>query len=252
MSYLIQPMELDDIPEVSEIERACFSTSWSTQSYRREISENKLARYLVAKWNGTLPLIRDPSVADVAPSSDALLSARRSLFHAFSNRLISTVSHVLGLEASRGKTPVRRWLGGYAGIWLMFDEAHITTIGVRPSLRRGGLGTMLLIALADLSLAMGAERMTLEVRASNADAQQLYEKFGFSRQGLRPKYYSDNQEDAVVMTSEDLSTQTFMSRLEQLREALEQRIEDNPLSPPSEAWTAGRRPSGIPDHKTPD
>jgi [ribosomal protein S18]-alanine N-acetyltransferase len=93
---------------------------------------------------------------------------------------------------------------GFAGIWLMVDEAHVTTFGVHPDWRRQGIGRQLLLNLAELSAAIGARRMTLEVRATNHAAQALYRAFGFEIAGRRHRYYSDDGEDALVMTTPDL------------------------------------------------
>ena len=84
----------------------------------------------------------------------------------------------------------------------MVDEAHITTFAVDPRWRRRGVGERLLLALLDLSLARGAREATLEVRLSNMPARQLYEKYGFRPVGIRPRYYSDNGEDALIMTTD--------------------------------------------------
>jgi ribosomal-protein-alanine N-acetyltransferase len=94
---------------------------------------------------------------------------------------------------------------GFAGIWLMVDEAHVTTFSVHPDWRRQGIGRQLLLNLVELSLAIGARRMTLEVRPSNEAAQGLYRSFGFEIVGRRPRYYSDDGEDALIMTTPDLS-----------------------------------------------
>ena len=90
---------------------------------------------------------------------------------------------------------------GFAGVWLMVDEAHITTFGVHPDWRRQGVGRQLLLNLAELSIAIGARRMTLEVRASNEGAKALYQSFGFEVAGRRPAYYTDDGEDALIMTT---------------------------------------------------
>lgn len=90
---------------------------------------------------------------------------------------------------------------GFAGIWLMVDEAHITTFGVHPQERRRGVGRRLLLSLLELSHEIGASRMTLEVRASNVAAQGLYRAFGFGVVGRRPRYYTDDGEDALVMST---------------------------------------------------
>ena len=91
----------------------------------------------------------------------------------------------------------------FGGIWLMVDEAHITTFGVHPDHRRRGIGRRLMLRLAELAIELGALRMTLEVRVSNLPAQALYRSFGFGVAGRRIAYYSDDGEDALVMTTPD-------------------------------------------------
>jgi ribosomal-protein-alanine N-acetyltransferase len=86
----------------------------------------------------------------------------------------------------------------------MVDDSHITTFGIHPDWRRQGIGRQLLLSLADLSMAIGARRMTLEVRVSNEAAQALYRSFGFEVVGRRPRYYTDDGEDALVMTTPEL------------------------------------------------
>ncbi|MBW3612267.1 MAG: ribosomal protein S18-alanine N-acetyltransferase [Chloroflexi bacterium] len=94
---------------------------------------------------------------------------------------------------------------GFAGVWLMVDEAHVTTFGVHPDWRRQGIGRQLLLKLAELSVTIGARRMTLEVRVSNQAAQALYRQFGFEIAGRRHRYYTDDGEDALIMTTPDLA-----------------------------------------------
>ena len=109
----------------------------------------------------------------------------------------------------------------YAGMWLMVDEAHITTFAVHPAWRRRRIGERLLIALLDIAIARRAREATLEVRLSNLPARRLYEKYGFRPVGLRPRYYSDDAEDALIMTTESLDEPRFADRLARLRAALE-------------------------------
>ncbi len=110
---------------------------------------------------------------------------------------------------------------GFAGLWLMVDEAHVTTFAVDPAWRRRGIGEHLLVALLDVSIARGAREATLEVRLSNVAARRLYEKYGFRPVGLRPRYYTDNGEDALIMTTEPLASPEMRARLERLRATLE-------------------------------
>ncbi|MCP3742496.1 ribosomal protein S18-alanine N-acetyltransferase [Rossellomorea sp. BNER] len=88
---------------------------------------------------------------------------------------------------------------GYCGVWIIVDQAHITNVAVLPELRGNGLGHLLMKSMVTLAIEMGAATMTLEVRVSNEPAQHLYRKLGFQNGGIRKNYYSDNQEDALVM-----------------------------------------------------
>ena len=99
-----------------------------------------------------------------------------------------------------------QYITGFAGLWMLVDEAHITNIAVREKHRRQGIGEALLIAVIELAIELGAHLITLEVRASNAEAQKLYAKYGFVRVGLRRGYYTDNREDAVLMSIEDVKS----------------------------------------------
>ncbi len=117
----------------------------------------------------------------------------------------------------------------YGGLWMMVDEAHVTTFAVLPEWRRQGIGARLLLALLDLANDLGATVATLEVRISNMDARRLYERFGFRPVGVRPRYYSDNSEDALIMTTEELGSRAMRQRVALLRETLETAL---PLRPP--------------------
>lgn len=158
----ITPMTLDDIPQVMEIDQLSFPQPWSEQSYRFELQENHTAYFIVAVAAGEEP----------APSWWA--------------RLV-------------GPPPAPRRVVGYAGLWLVVDEAHINTLAVRPERRGNGLGERLLLALLEYSRSRRALTATLEVRVGNLVAQQLYRKHGFIEVGRRPRYYRDG-EDALLMT----------------------------------------------------
>ncbi|MDI3257733.1 MAG: ribosomal protein S18-alanine N-acetyltransferase [Kyrpidia sp.] len=101
------------------------------------------------------------------------------------------------IVAQRGDVVV-----GYAGMWLILDEAHITNIAVDPDLRRQHIGETLLRYVMAYARSQGATRMTLEVRVSNTPAQNLYRKLGFVPKGVRRGYYTDNHEDALIMWAE--------------------------------------------------
>ena len=112
-------------------------------------------------------------------------------------------------------------VAAYAGMWLMVDEAHITTFAVGPAWRRRRIGERLLLAMLDLARERHAREATLEVRLSNLAARRLYEKYGFRPVGLRPRYYSDDNEDALIMTTESLDGSAMRLRVERLRAELE-------------------------------
>lgn len=108
---------------------------------------------------------------------------------------------------------------GYGGLMLVEDDAHITTIAVVPGARRMRLGTRLLLALVENALGRGARHLTLEVRATNTDAQRLYEQFGFGPVGKRKGYYAG--EDAIVMWALDIDAEEYSLRLGEIRSELE-------------------------------
>ncbi len=104
---------------------------------------------------------------------------------------------------------------GFGGVMLVDDDAHLTTLGVAPEARQRHLGTRLLLALVERALDSGSRHLTLEVRASNTNAQRLYERFGFAEVGKRHGYYRG--EDAVVMWAIDIDAAEYQERLDGIR-----------------------------------
>jgi len=104
---------------------------------------------------------------------------------------------------------------GYAGMWRMYDEAHVTTIGVRHDVQHSGYGRVLFAALVQAAYDMGAKWVTLEVRTSNDNAMRMYEAFGFKVIGRRKGYYTDNGEDAIVMWSDSIYSPRFRRAFEE-------------------------------------
>jgi ribosomal-protein-alanine N-acetyltransferase len=91
-------------------------------------------------------------------------------------------------------------------LWLIVDEAHVATIATHPDYRRQGIGEQILLATLTAARSEGARRAFLEVREGNHAAQAMYRKYGFEVTGRRPRYYKDNNEDALLMTLEKLET----------------------------------------------
>lgn len=120
---------------------------------------------------------------------------------------------------------------GFGGLWLMVDEAHVVTVGVWPELRRHGYGRLLVHALVLLAQDCGMLSATLEVRESNAAARALYAAYGFYEVGKRKRYYADNGEDAVIMTTEAFDSAAYQRRLVRLRAELECRFPGVELDP---------------------
>jgi ribosomal-protein-alanine N-acetyltransferase len=112
---------------------------------------------------------------------------------------------------------------GIAGFWLMMREAHITTIAVRKHMRRQGIGEQLLISIIEKSIELNAQIVTLEVRISNEYAQLLYQKYGFYKTGTRQRYYTDNGEDAFIMSTDTITTAEFQSDFKKLKHEYEQK-----------------------------
>ena len=183
----IRPMSVEDIPQVADVERESFPSMWPQTAYRRELT-NKIARYTVVTE------LRDESSAQPAGVWNAL---RR----------------MVGVEPAQ----TTEHLLGFIGVWLMAGEAHIVTVAVRTSCRRMGIGERLLIAAIEQAMEFGQEVVTLEVRASNDAARRLYEKYGFDNVGRRVRYYTDNNEDAIIMTTPDLDAAAFRAHFDDLR-----------------------------------
>jgi len=211
MTFQIDKMHAGDVPEVMAIERESFETPWPSSAYRRELYENEQAHYLVLRMSE-----RAAAAADPAPRSRMEVPERRGFW-----------SGLLAHHRIRDIAPAppdQVTLAGYAGLWLVIDEAHVTTIAVRPAYRGRGLGELLLVALTEIALDINARWLTLEVRVSNEVAQGLYRKYGFRPSGVRHRYYSDNHEDALIMWTDEIQLQPFQQRFAELRNDLRTRL----------------------------
>jgi len=136
-------LNINDLDDIVEIDHSSFTSPWTREAFRQELTLNPYAIYIGAEVDG---------------------------------RLV-----------------------GYAGVWIIIDEAHITNIAVHPDFRGMKIGEKLMMKLMETIMVKGAKRASLEVRVSNYVAQNLYRKFGFVEGGIRKGYYTDNYEDALVM-----------------------------------------------------
>jgi [ribosomal protein S18]-alanine N-acetyltransferase len=216
--FVIEPMRLEHIPAVSAIERLSFSQPWPANAYRRELQENKAAYYIVARHLGggiEPPMPAQPRVSVTRPTP-------------LGESLIDRISRFLRTPSEAERSPALdetlRSIVGYAGLWQMVDEAHVTTIATHPSIRGRGAGELLLLGLIERALDIGARWMTLEVRVSNTVAQNLYRKYTFKEMGVRRRYYSDNGEDALVLWTDPLDAATFREALERNEKHMSERL----------------------------
>jgi ribosomal-protein-alanine N-acetyltransferase len=187
-----------------------------------------------------LPLAIEPmgeaDVATVQQIERQIFSTpwpKNAYFRELSSR---TSAHYIVLRRGAAEAGDQDELVGYAGMWKMYDEAHVTTIGVRHDLQHHGYGRILFAGLVQAAYDMGAKWVTLEVRTSNENAMRMYESFGFKVIGRRRGYYTDNGEDAIVMWSDSI----YAPRFRRAFEANLARIEDDvrglrrELLPPSD------------------
>ena len=158
----IRPMRREDLAEVAAIEALSFSLPWSEAVFRRELEEISYSH---------LPVVEGPS--SLPPEAE-------------------------GGEELEGGGEIL----AYACWWEVTGECHITNFAVAPPVRRRGVADFLLIGLLEEARRRGARRASLEVRMGNAGAIALYEKHGFTRAAIRPKYYPDNGDDALIMWKE--------------------------------------------------
>lgn len=161
---VVRPMQPGDIAAVVAVERSAFDEGWPATAFERELTQNRMARYVVLEVGGEVV--------------------------------------------------------GFGGIWLMVDEAHVVTVAVRPDCRGRGFGRLLVHGLVQVAQCEGMLSATLECRVSNAAARALYSRYGFYEVGLRRKYYQDNQEDAVIMTTEEFASAAYQRRLRDLEDDL--------------------------------
>ena len=204
MPDYVRRMRHDDIDRVLELDRESFPTEWPPPNFKREL-ENRIAHYIVACWADEL-VEADP--IDAASASGGPVS--------FFSRLRARLSRAAEPHPERSARREEK-VAGFAGIWVMADEAHIITIASGEKRRGSGIGELLLQSLISMAIRLEARIVTLEVRASNTTAQALYTKYGFRNVGSRRAYYSDNKEDAIIMSTDHLTSTPYQELLRALR-----------------------------------
>jgi ribosomal-protein-alanine N-acetyltransferase len=192
--YVVERMTIADVPSVATLERMVFPLPWSARAFEHELQLNPMAYFVVVRP-------RDPGVIQQ-----------------------NSISLPRPIESRAERKPVRQVILGYGGFWFIADEAHICTLAVHADWRGRGLGGLLLVHLIDHATGISAAVLTLEVRASNLVAQNMYRKYGFVQTGLRKGYYSDTHEDAIIMTTCPISSAAFQGQLQALKASLWQKL----------------------------
>jgi len=201
LPYAIEPMRREDVPTVHQIEKQIFSLPWSSHAFRYEIMYNENSTYLVLRYS---PWTEKQS---------------ESFFP-------QPVARLFG----RGEKDPS--LLGYGGFWMIAARAHISTLALRPDWRGRSLGELLLASLCDRALRLDAHVINLEVRVRNAVARELYEKYGFEIVKRHEGYYSDNGEDAYIMSTRSYSVRAYRDHLDTLIYRLRQRLVSQTHEPP--------------------
>ena len=214
MPFALRPLEERDIPQSAEVESDAFPSTFPPTSFRRELV-NKVASYLVA-WR------RDDLLNSESRESHPHASPPTVNGPSFINRL-AVNARQLWQRRQAAWEPGQQFLVGFLGIWYVADEAHIVSVGVRSDYRGEGIGELLLIGAFEQAVARRASVVTLEVRVSNHIAKNLYLKYGFKERGRRKGYYTDNREDAIIMTTEPLDSPARPEQLTKLVRAHEAR-----------------------------
>jgi len=212
----IRRLRVDDIDQVVAIEKEAFSPLWVSSSFKRDLN-NKRANYLVACFDEEVSseeilaeIDSDRSAQEEEPRPPRLWSRMLGRFGFSSNDEPDNVDDVFNIA-------------GYVSVWYQGEEAHITEIAVKETLRGRGVGELLLIGSLKAAIEYGSKVMTLEARVSNFIAHRLYQKYSFKSVGIRKAYYSDNREDAVIMTTTPIYTPEYETLFTGLQSTYESR-----------------------------
>jgi len=199
-------MRKEDIAQVSRIDREAFPTMLPPVNFQRELRNQMTHFYVVCDEEKHIDQVDIP----------VAVTGTSGLMHRLKRWFNPDGSGELDTYQTENYSD---YICGYVGFWVMADEAHITTIAVSEELQRRGIGELLLLTVIDRARELYANVVTLEVRVSNTGAQNLYLKYGFQQVGLRKAYYTDNREDAYIMTTSDITTLEYHSLMRELHQA---------------------------------
>ena len=207
--YSVRPATLGDAAMLESIEREAFPGLTPTTRISRDLTrENGLYLAAVREWH--------PEDRQLGPRF-AIATRAEKEDDRFTARVRRNVDRFLLDFVNRPKLPPD-YIAGFAGLWFVLDEAHVVIIGLREVVRGKGIGELLLISGIEQAVENDSRVVTLEVRQSNKVAIELYRKYGFQEVGLRRRYYSDNGEDAVIMTTPPVQSDDYQSHFTRLVE----------------------------------
>lgn len=207
--YSVRRATADDSVMLESIEREAFPGLTPVTRISRDLArENGLYLTAVREWH--------PDDQQLGPRSAIATKAERENVR-FTARVKRNVDRFLLDYVNRPKLPPD-YIAGFTGLWFVLDEAHVVIIGLREVDRSKGIGELLLISGIEQAIENNSRVVTLEVRKSNLVAIELYGKYGFQEVGLRRRYYSDNGEDAVIMTTPPVRSDDYQRHFKRLVE----------------------------------
>ncbi len=209
----VRRLQVADIDQVVAIEKEAFSPLWVSSPFKRD-QTNKRACYLVACFDEEISPEEIMAENGVESMDQAEKERGPNLWSRVAGRLGLTSNNVDGPNADEAFN-----IAGYVSVWYQGEEAHITEIAVKETLRGRGIGELLLIGSLKAAIEYGSKVMTLEARVSNFIAHRLYQKYSFKSVGIRKAYYSDNREDAVIMTTSPIDTEEYDGLFQGLQSA---------------------------------
>lgn len=178
------------------------------QSLMREVFPNQnlppsLAREIRREDTAHILAVRKLTRAEIATKANE----HQSIVATLAGRITALVPWSSGSNHSAARED--ETIAGMVSVWVVLDQAHITAIATNPRERRRGVGGLLMVLAINEAIDRGAEVATLEVRKSNQRAQALYKRFGFTETGIRHRYYADDNEDALIMSTPNMHLQSF-------------------------------------------
>jgi ribosomal-protein-alanine N-acetyltransferase len=205
--YSVRRALLEDSMMLESIEREAFPGMTPVTRIERDLTRpNGLYLAAIRDW--------DPAERELGPRF-AIATKSEKEDDSFTARMKRKVDRYVFDYVSRPKLP-SDYIAGFVGLWFVLDEAHVVIICLKELDRRKGIGEQLLISALEQAVENDSRVVTLEVRESNAPATELYRKYGFQEVGLRRRYYSDNGENAVIMTTPPIQSDAYQKQFSEL------------------------------------